>query len=114
MPSGRRKVTTDPVPPDAGTSLPDELRRVADGPVPRSFERHTVTIGAGDELAYIDHDWRDTLIVVSSGEVEVVCAAGGRRRFSSGDMLWFDGLDVRTLRNVGGDQLVIAGVRRRT
>jgi len=105
-------VSSDGPAQDDGTSLPDELRRVAHRPLPRSFERHVVTISEGGELAYVEEEWHDTLIVVTAGEVEVVCAAGGRRRFSSGDLLWFDGLDVRTLRNVGCEALIVAGVRR--
>ena len=58
--------------------------------------------------------WRDALVVVVAGALEVVCAGGWAHTFSSGDVLWLDGLPVRSLTNRGTSDTVVMRVRRRT
>ena len=38
---------------------------------------------------------------VLAGEVDVQCWSGAGHRFQPGDILWFTGLSVRSLRNGG-------------
>ena len=60
-----------------------------------------------------DADWRDALVIVERGDVELECAAGGRRRFSGGAVLWLEGIDLRVLHNVGDGPVVLLAVSRR-
>lgn len=77
------------------------------------FRRRVVRIPAGADLAFVEDDWRDAIVVVESGEVELECRWGGRRRFGPGAVLWFDGLGLRVVRNPGPVDLVIVAVSRR-
>ena len=60
-----------------------------------------------------DAEWRDALVIVERGDVELECAAGGRRRFSGGAVLWLEGIDLRVLHNVGDEPVVLLAVSRR-
>jgi hypothetical protein len=60
-----------------------------------------------------DAEWRDALVIVERGDVELECAAGGRRRFSGGAVLWLEGIDLRMLHNVGDEPAVLLAVSRR-
>ena len=82
--------------------------------IPRSFLVREVTIGAGADRAYHPAEWRDALVVVRCGTVEVEFLAGGRRRFDRGDMLWLDGLPVRALHNDGTEPVVLVAISRAT
>jgi quercetin dioxygenase-like cupin family protein len=80
--------------------------------LPPSFLVREVVIGAGADLAYRPADWHDALVVVRSGTVEVEFLAGSLRRFDRGDILWLDGLPVRSLRNRGSSSCVLVAVSR--
>lgn len=77
------------------------------------FATRTVNIAPGRSRPYDDAEWHDTVIVVESGEVELECLAGGRRRFGRGAVLWLAGLGLRTLHNRGEETAVLAAVSRR-
>ena len=66
---------------------------------PRGFERRVVEIAPGDSHVVVPAEWRDALVLVEAGEIEVVCRGGGRGTFIEGDVLWLAGLSVRLLRN---------------
>ena len=81
-----------------------------DGP---GFRRRTVVLSPGESRPSGDADWRDAVVVVERGDVELECAAGGRRRFSGGAVLWLAGIDLRVLHNVGDEAVVLLAVSRR-
>lgn len=81
--------------------------------LPPAFERRLVAIDPGTERAFRGAEWRDALVVVECGEVELVCSGGTCRLVTTGDVLWLAGLDVRTLRNRGSDTALLAAVSRR-
>jgi hypothetical protein len=58
--------------------------------------------------------WRDALVVVERGELELECAHGGRASFGQGAVLWLAGRDARSLRNRGDEPVVLVAIRRRT
>lgn len=78
-----------------------------------TFAARTVVLIPGSALPYAEADWRDALIVIDSGELEVETGTGLRRRFAAGEMLWFTDLNLRTLRTYGTDPVVLKAVSRR-
>jgi quercetin dioxygenase-like cupin family protein len=82
-------------------------------PLPPAFERRTVSIAPGCTLAYDALAWRDALVVVERGEIELECVHGACRRFQRGDVLWLVGLSLRALHNRGREPAVLAAVVRR-
>jgi quercetin dioxygenase-like cupin family protein len=76
------------------------------------FVRRVTSIGPGKAVPYDAAAWRDALVVVLSGELELECRAGGRRRFECGDILWLEGLDVRRLGNGGAVPTVLLAISR--
>src|SRR6266545_3194817 len=56
-----------------------------------SFEVRVVTVAAGRKRAYDEAEWRDALVVLERGEIELECLGGSRRRFRCGDVLWLVG-----------------------
>jgi hypothetical protein len=80
--------------------------------VPPRFERRVVTIAPGGARPYDEAEWRDALVLIEQGHVDLECAAGGHRTFGRGDMLWFDGLSLRTLRNRGDGPAVLVAISR--
>jgi quercetin dioxygenase-like cupin family protein len=78
-----------------------------------SFVAQTVVIAAGCMVPFDETQWRDALVIVESGEVELETTSGLRRRFRAGDMLWLTGLPLRCLHNPGGEPAVLMAVSRR-
>ena len=81
-------------------------------PLPPAFRR-TVTVLAPDETRpYDETEWRDALVVVRRGEIELECLAGGRRAFREGDVLFLSGLSLRAMHNRGAGPAVLVAVFR--
>jgi FAD/FMN-containing dehydrogenase len=76
------------------------------------FERHVVVIAPGAEQPIFDAEWRDRLIVVEAGQVELECRGGARARFVRADVLFVDGLSVCLVRNPGRVPAVLGTVAR--
>ena len=81
--------------------------------VPRRFARRVVAIEPGDELPFVAADWRDAIVLVQGGPLELGCHAGGWRRFDAGAVLCLDGLALRVLRNPGPAAIRVVAVSRR-
>lgn len=88
------------------------VRALPCGPPPSAFRRWTVTVVAGRVLVYVEADWRDALVVVEHGVIELRCVLGGHRRFAAGSILWFDGLNLQSLHNPGPTDVVLLGLSR--
>jgi quercetin dioxygenase-like cupin family protein len=80
---------------------------------PQRFELRVTAVAPGHTLAYHETDWRDALVVVEHGEIELECLGGTRRRFGQGDVLWLVGLPLRALGNPGPEPAVLLAVSRR-
>lgn len=84
--------------------------------LPRShgtrFDRRAVTIAAGRSRAYDEHEWRDAVVVVERGYIELEGARGSRLRFLRGDVLWLQGLPLRAIHNPGRETAVLVAIRR--
>ncbi|HEX6470839.1 MAG TPA: hypothetical protein VF069_17190 [Streptosporangiaceae bacterium] len=94
---------------------PEDVRHphsLVHGRLPPRFERRTVVIAPGRTLAYDESEWRDAIVVVHRGQVELRAGGDGRRRFGRGDILWLDGLSIRGLHNPGTEPAVLVAVSR--
>jgi quercetin dioxygenase-like cupin family protein len=65
------------------------------------FGGRVVELDPNHVLLYDAASWRDALVFVTAGEIEVVCMAGERERFSRGAIFCLAPLSVRLLRNTG-------------
>ena len=83
------------------------------GPLPPWARRRTVLIAPGASLPFRESEWRDSLVVICSGELEIECDLGGRRRFEEGAVLWLEGIEARFLHNATGTPLELVAVSRR-
>ena len=77
-----------------------------------AFDRRVVVLDPGVSQPTHDDEWHDALVMVTCGDVDLECSAGGRRRFSAGAVLWLAGIDIRVLHNVGTDPVVLVAVTR--
>ena len=84
------------------------------GRLPSSFERRRVVLPPGSSRPFVDAEWRDALVTVESGELELECLRGGRRSFADGAILWFSDLGLRTMRNRGSIPTVLQAISRRS
>jgi quercetin dioxygenase-like cupin family protein len=91
-------------------SVPPPLRI---GHLSPRLRRRVVTIAPGGALPYRRTAWRDAIVVVERGSIELQTSDGGRYVFGRGDVVWLDGLPVRCLRNPGRRPAVLVAVSRR-
>jgi hypothetical protein len=85
-----------------------------DRALPAAFRRRVLGLAPGSERRFLESEWRDALVVVERGVLELECLAGDRRRFGPGDVLCLAGLPLRALRQRGPDPLVLVAVSRRS
>lgn len=78
-----------------------------------SFTRRVVTIAPRRSRSYDACEWRDAIVAVDQGTVEVACSDGTVLRFGEGDLLYLAGQPVRALHNPGAGDAVLVCVRRR-
>lgn len=69
------------------------------GDLPDRFRRWSLVLAPFEERPTSPSEWAGAVVLVRDGAVEVECSAGGRRTFRRGDLLVFDGVPVRVLRN---------------
>lgn len=81
-------------------------------PVPPSFELRVIAVAPGDVRAFVEAEWRDALVVVEHGEIELEGVSGERVSVGPGAALWLVGLSLRALRNRGRDLAVLSAVSR--
>jgi hypothetical protein len=82
-------------------------------PPPSRFELRVTAVAPGDTLAYRESDWRDALVVVEQGAIDLEWLGGSRQRFGSGAVLWLAGLRLRALDNQGLEPALLLAVSRR-
>jgi len=79
----------------------------------QAFVVRAVAVAPGCERAYVEEEWRDAIVVVKRGEIELEWLDGTCHRFGRGDLLWLTGLPVRALHNRGSRPALLVGVSRR-
>jgi hypothetical protein len=94
---------------DDGRGRPSFLGRR----VPDQFDVRRIVVAPRRRRAFDEAEWRDALVVVERGEIELECVGGSRHRFGSGDVLWLCGLPLRALLNRGRETALLVAVSRR-
>jgi hypothetical protein len=77
------------------------------------FELRTVVVRPGDVRAYDAAEWRDAIVAVETGEIELEGVSGVRCRFGRGALLFLAGVPLRALHNSSGESVVLRAVARR-
>jgi quercetin dioxygenase-like cupin family protein len=77
-----------------------------------AFVLRAVAVAPGSERAYNEAEWRDAIVSVTRGEIELECVGGTRHRFGRGDVLWLAGLPLRALHNRGDEPALLVTVSR--
>jgi hypothetical protein len=99
---------TKPVTSDGG-EMPASLDAAV---LPAWAARRVVTIPSATALAYVESEWRDAIVVVTSGDVVLEGRLGGALWLTCGDMFWFDGIQVHRIHNHGVCPAVLTAVSR--
>jgi hypothetical protein len=81
-------------------------------PMPSGFGVRVVVLGPGCERPYQAAEWRDALVEVDRGQVDLEFCSGACRRFGPGGLLWLAGLGLRTLRNREREPAVLVAMFR--
>lgn len=77
-----------------------------------AFRLRSVVMEAGAARIYNESEWRDALVVVTRGELELDCVGGEACRFGRGSVLCLEGLPLRILRSSGTEPAVLLAVSR--
>jgi hypothetical protein len=80
---------------------------------PSGFEIRTVEVEVGIERIYNEAEWRDALVVVTHGVIELESVGGDASRFERGAVLCLVGLPLRALRSRGTEPAVLVAISRR-
>lgn len=84
------------------------------GPPGPRFRRRVVTILPRTSIPFVAADWADAIVTIESGEIDLCCTRGGRRRFTQGAVLFLEGLSLRELQNPGPRDVVLVALSRAT
>jgi hypothetical protein len=88
--------------------LPDLLDRDH----PNRFLRSVIRLAPGASLSCSDPSWRDALLVLGQGEIEVRTPDGSTGRFSTGAVIAVADIPLSVVHAVGPEHAVLAAVRR--
>jgi hypothetical protein len=80
---------------------------------PPGFEIRAVAMEAGVTRIYNEAEWRDALVLVVRGEIELESVGGESCRFGRGSILCLVGLRLRALRSRGREPTVLVALSRR-
>jgi len=80
--------------------------------LPEGFVIRRVVVPPGAERLFVEAEWRDAIVVVESGGLELESSTGIRWRFGRGDVLWLIGLPLRALHASGRTPTVLMAVSR--
>lgn len=82
--------------------------------LPPSFELRLIVVPPGCQRAFDEVEWRDALVIVERGEIDLECTGGTTRRFRAGDVLYLTGLPLRALLNRAQRPALLVAVSRRS
>ena len=77
------------------------------------FDLRAVEVEPGEARIYDEAEWRDALVVVARGQIELECVGGSRYGAERGAVLWLVGLPIRALHNGGAEPAVLVALSRR-
>jgi hypothetical protein len=96
--------------PDSREDRPLRLLALA---LPPWFERRVITIEPGETVGAGDSAWRDEIVSVEAGALDIVGPDGAVLHLDRGAVLWLDGVAHVALRGAGEEPTVLAAIRRR-
>jgi len=76
------------------------------------FRRRVIDLAAGQVLPLEPAAWQDAVVFLTSGEIELECVRGERRRFGPGAVLCF-AAPVSTVRSCGDEPARLIAISRR-
>jgi hypothetical protein len=76
------------------------------------FAPRLVVLEPGCERPYDEAEWRDAIVLVASGEVDLEGLSGRSLRFGGGDLLWLASLPLRALVNHGDEPVLLVAISR--
>jgi len=79
---------------------------------PAGFDLRTVEVEPGGARIYHEAEWRDSIVVVARGQIELECLGGSRYGVERGAVLWLVGLPLRALHNGGAEPAVLVAFSR--
>jgi hypothetical protein len=71
-----------------------------------------MTIAGGRDVAFDEAEWRDAIVVIERGSLDIECLGGNRSTFATGAVLCLDRLQLRTLHNAGNEPVLLFAVSR--
>jgi quercetin dioxygenase-like cupin family protein len=77
------------------------------------FRRRVVELAPDQELRLEAEAWRDAIVFLTAGEIELECGSGERHRFGRGAILCLAQLRLSVVRNSGGAPVVLLAISRR-
>jgi hypothetical protein len=81
---------------------------------PESLVIRVLILQPGSKRVFDEREWRDSLVEVERGELEVQLRGGTRLGYVTGDVLWLVGLPVLALYNPGLERAVLVAASRGT
>jgi hypothetical protein len=81
--------------------------------LPPWFERRVITISPGEALEAGGSEWRDEIVSVEAGALDIVSVDGSVLHLDRGAVLWLDGVANVHLCGAGDEPTVLAAIRRR-
>ena len=81
-------------------------------PVPTGMALRFVSIPGHAKLDYEPSQWAQALVVVEAGLIELECVSGARATFGRSSVLFFDGLPLRTIRNISSETALLSAASR--
>jgi hypothetical protein len=76
------------------------------------FTVRVVAVGPGEEHVYDEAEWRDAIVLVQRGEIELRGVSGAARGFGPGALIWLEGVPLRALHNAGSEPAVLLAIAR--
>jgi hypothetical protein len=77
------------------------------------FAVRDIALAPGATRPYREREWRDALVMVRAGQIELEDAAGAIARFGAGDILCLAGAPLRALHNRGPQPALLLAISRR-
>jgi hypothetical protein len=78
-----------------------------------TFVRRLVVVPPQQPLPYDPADWRDALVIVDRGKLELECLGGTRQHFGPGAVICLEDLPLRELRSDGEESALLVAISRR-
>jgi hypothetical protein len=76
------------------------------------FNVRAVAVAPGEDLAYDEAQWRDAIVLVQRGAIELRGVSGASRSFRRGDLLWLERVPLSALHNPGAEPAVLLAIAR--